>query len=80
MTPGLALLTDQWYTKREQGARTGLWFSFNGCVFPALGRGVFLALWMSVFTSLFTACVSITPETSLSSDFITVPDRSSPAS
>lgn len=30
VTPGFALLTSQWYTKREQGARTGLWFSFNG--------------------------------------------------
>ena len=30
VTPGFALLTSQWYTKWEQGARTGLWFSFNG--------------------------------------------------
>jgi len=30
VTPGFALFTSQWYTKREQGARTGLWFSFNG--------------------------------------------------
>src|SRR3981189_3198535 len=30
VTPGFALLTSQWYTKKEQGTRTGIWFSFNG--------------------------------------------------
>ena len=30
VTPGFALITSQWYTKREQGTRTGIWFSFNG--------------------------------------------------
>lgn len=30
VTPGFALITSQWYTKAEQGLRTGLWFSFNG--------------------------------------------------
>lgn len=30
VTPGFALFTSQWYTKKEQGARTGFWFSFNG--------------------------------------------------
>lgn len=30
VTPGFALLTSQWYTKEEQGSRTGIWFSFNG--------------------------------------------------
>jgi ACS family allantoate permease-like MFS transporter len=30
VTPGFALFTSQWYTKEEQGARTGIWFSFNG--------------------------------------------------
>jgi MFS transporter, ACS family, allantoate permease len=30
VTPGFALLTSQWWTKSEQGTRTGLWFSFNG--------------------------------------------------
>lgn len=30
VTPGFALITSQWYTKREQGLRTGIWFSFNG--------------------------------------------------
>ena len=30
VTPAFVLLTSQWYTKREQGARTAIWFSFNG--------------------------------------------------
>ncbi|WPH00622.1 Major Facilitator Superfamily [Acrodontium crateriforme] len=30
VTPGFALLTSQWYTTKEQGTRTGIWFSFNG--------------------------------------------------
>ena len=30
VTPGFALFTSQWYTKQEQGSRTGIWFSFNG--------------------------------------------------
>ena len=30
VTPGFALITSQWYTRKEQGTRTGLWFSFNG--------------------------------------------------
>ncbi|KAK0266997.1 Allantoate permease [Friedmanniomyces endolithicus] len=30
VTPGFALITSQWYTRKEQGARTGIWFSFNG--------------------------------------------------
>jgi len=30
VTPGFALFTSQWYTKREQGTRVGFWFSFNG--------------------------------------------------
>lgn len=30
VTPGFALITSQWYTKKEQGLRTGIWFSFNG--------------------------------------------------
>lgn len=30
VSPGFALLTSQWYTKREQGFRVGLWFSMNG--------------------------------------------------
>lgn len=30
VTPGFALFTSQWYTRQEQGTRTGIWFSFNG--------------------------------------------------
>ncbi|KAK8183098.1 membrane transporter [Phyllosticta capitalensis] len=30
VTPGFVLFTSQWYTKSEQGMRTGIWFSFNG--------------------------------------------------
>lgn len=30
VTPGFALITSQWYTKKEQGTRIGIWFSFNG--------------------------------------------------
>lgn len=30
VTPGFALFTSQWYTMKEQGARTGIWFAFNG--------------------------------------------------
>ena len=30
VTPSFALLTSQWYTKKEQGTRTGIWSSFNG--------------------------------------------------
>lgn len=30
VSPGFALFTSQWYTIREQGFRTGIWFSNNG--------------------------------------------------
>ncbi|KAL7622999.1 Allantoate permease [Parahypoxylon ruwenzoriense] len=30
VSPGFALFTSQWYTKKEQGTRVGWWFSFNG--------------------------------------------------
>jgi ACS family allantoate permease-like MFS transporter len=30
VSPGFALFTSQWYTIKEQGLRTGIWFSFNG--------------------------------------------------
>lgn len=30
VTPAFVLFTSQWYTKDEQGTRTGIWFSFNG--------------------------------------------------
>lgn len=30
VTPAFVLITSQWYTVQEQGARTAVWFSFNG--------------------------------------------------
>lgn len=30
VTPSFALFTSQWYTNKEQGARTGMWFAWNG--------------------------------------------------
>ncbi|KAJ5220704.1 MFS allantoate transporter [Penicillium citrinum] len=30
VTPGFALLTSQWYTRKEQGRRVNFWYSFNG--------------------------------------------------
>ncbi|CAG8972763.1 hypothetical protein HYALB_00006855 [Hymenoscyphus albidus] len=39
VTPGFALFTSQWYTREEQGTRTGIWFSFNGFA-QILGGGV----------------------------------------
>ena len=30
VTPGFALFTSQWYTRKEQGTRMSIWFSFNG--------------------------------------------------
>ncbi|GAA6054156.1 hypothetical protein JCM3770_003223 [Rhodotorula araucariae] len=38
VTPAFALVTSQWYLKREQGTRTGIWFSCNALanIFGAL--------------------------------------------
>ena len=30
VTPAFVLITSQWYTQKEQGTRTSIWFSFNG--------------------------------------------------
>ena len=61
VTPGFVLFTSQWYTKKEQGFRTGIWFSFNGFanIFGGLvaygvargtfGRSVALAGWKIIF-------------------------------
>ena len=61
VTPGFVLFTSQWYTKKEQGFRTDIWFSFNGFsqVFGSLvaygvargtfGRSVALAGWKIIF-------------------------------
>jgi MFS family permease len=71
VTPGFALFTSQWYTKKEQGTRTGIWFSFNGFAqifggFVAYGisvgvkkHGAAIESWKIVFLTigLITAAV-----------------------
>ncbi|KAF1985772.1 MFS allantoate transporter-like protein [Aulographum hederae CBS 113979] len=73
VTPGFALFTSQWYTKREQGTRTGIWFCFNGfaqifggVVAYGIARGVdkygsSIAPWKIIFmvTGLLTICMGI---------------------
>lgn len=73
VTPGFALFTSQWYTKKEQGARTGIWFSFNGFgqIFGGLVsygiavgsrlHGSAIAPWKIVFlvNGILTACLGI---------------------
>lgn len=61
VTPGFVLFTSQWYTKKEQGLRTGIWFSFNGfsqilgslvaygVARGTFGRSVALASWKIIF-------------------------------
>ena len=61
VTPGFVLFTSQWYTKEEQGLRTGIWFSFNGfanvlggliaygVARGTFGRSVALAGWKIIF-------------------------------
>jgi len=71
VTPGFALFTSQWYTKKEQGTRIGIWFSFNGFaqIFGGLvaygiakgveRHGASIAAWRIVFlvTGLLTAAI-----------------------
>ena len=73
VTPGFALFTSQWYTKKEQGTRVGIWFSFNGWaqIFGGLvaygiakgaeKHGTSIAPWKIVFlvTGVLTACLGI---------------------
>ncbi|KAK0799522.1 Allantoate permease [Friedmanniomyces endolithicus] len=82
VTPGFALITSQWYTRKEQGARTGIWFSFNGwaqifggLVAYGIAKGTAnhqtsIAGWKIVFllTGLLTVVVGII-------FFFTVPDN-----
>ena len=61
VTPGFVLFTSQWYTKKEQGLRTAIWFSFNGfanvlgglvaygVARGTVGRSVALAGWKIIF-------------------------------
>ncbi|KAF2240807.1 membrane transporter [Trematosphaeria pertusa] len=73
VTPGFALFTSQWYTRTEQGSRTGIWFSFNGFaqIFGGLvaygiavgcrKHGTSLEPWKIVFlvTGLLTSSIGI---------------------
>ncbi|KAL8823959.1 MAG: hypothetical protein Q9191_005414, partial [Dirinaria sp. TL-2023a] len=73
VTPGFAYFTSQWYTKREQGTRTGMWFSFNGwgqifggLVAYGIARGVdihgsSIAAWKIIFlvNGLLTAAIGV---------------------
>ncbi|KAI1618081.1 MFS transporter [Exophiala viscosa] len=73
VTPGFALFTSQWYTKREQGTRVGFWFSFNGFgqIFGGLvaygiavgakKHGTAIAPWKIVFlvNGCLTACLGV---------------------
>ena len=73
VTPGFALFTSQWYTKKEQGTRIGIWFSFNGWCqifggFLAYGiakgvdhHGATIASWKIVFlvTGLLTFAIGV---------------------
>ncbi|KAL8735285.1 MAG: hypothetical protein Q9181_002860 [Wetmoreana brouardii] len=73
VTPGFALFTSQWYTKREQGTRVGIWFSFNGwaqifggLIAYAIAKGARLhgsaiAPWKIVFlvTGLLTMAIGL---------------------
>lgn len=73
VTPGFALFTSQWYTKKEQGTRVGIWFSFNGWaqIFGGLvaygiakgaeNHGTAIAPWKIVFllTGVLTACIGV---------------------
>ena len=73
VTPGFALFTSQWYTKKEQGSRTAIWFSFNGwaqifggCVAYGIAvgcrkSGTEIEPWKIIFlvTGLLTASLGI---------------------
>ncbi|KAK5456384.1 Allantoate permease [Exophiala xenobiotica] len=73
VTPGFALITSQWYTRTEQGTRTGFWFSFNGFgqIFGGLvaygiavgarKHGTAIAPWKIVFlvNGCLTACLGV---------------------
>ncbi|KAF2720976.1 membrane transporter [Polychaeton citri CBS 116435] len=82
VTPGFVLITSQWYTKKEQGLRVGIWFSFNGWaqIFGGLvaygiavgtrEHGAAIAGWKIVFlvTGLLTVAVGVI-------FFFTIPDN-----
>ncbi|KAK6597022.1 major facilitator superfamily transporter [Botrytis cinerea] len=71
VTPGFTLFTSQWYTQKEQGLRTGIWFSFNGFaqIFGGLvaygisvgvkKHGSTIASWKIVFLAIGLLTVAI---------------------
>ncbi|KAL7791489.1 major facilitator superfamily domain-containing protein [Trichoderma ceciliae] len=73
VTPGFALFVSQWYTKKEQGFRTAIWFSFNGFaqIFGGLvaygfahgasTHGFSIAPWKAIFifTGVLTSATGI---------------------
>ena len=73
VTPGFALFTSQWYTKKEQGTRTAIWFSFNGLGLIIGGllaygiavgsriQGSAIAPWKTVFlvNGCLTSCLGV---------------------
>ena len=71
VTPGFALITSQWYTKKEQGLRVGIWVSFNGwaqilggCLAYGIARGVdihgsSIAPWKIIFLTVGLLTVAI---------------------
>jgi ACS family allantoate permease-like MFS transporter len=73
LAPGTNYILFQWYTRAEQGFRTGIWFSFNGFgqIFGGLvaygiaqgnaKHGFSLAPWKIIFllTGLLTAVIGI---------------------
>ncbi|CAF9904635.1 MAG: hypothetical protein GOMPHAMPRED_002902 [Gomphillus americanus] len=74
VTPGFALFTTQWYTRKEQGFRTSIWYCFNGFaqIFGGLvaygiahgaeTHGFSVAPWkiIFIFTGTLTIVVGIT--------------------
>lgn len=60
VTPGFALFTSQWYTKKEQGARTGIWFRYECPCQCEQQANANLAQfqWMGAGTSTFVSFVS----------------------
>lgn len=73
VTPGFTFITSQWYTKHEQSARIGFWFSFNGVANVVGGliaygitrgveqHGASIVPWRILFLSfgLFTVAVGV---------------------
>ena len=79
VTPGFALFTSQWYTKKEQGSRTGIWFSFNGFA-QIFGGCVAYGIAVGCRKSGTTLCLGITflwlvPDNQLNCRWLSKEDR-----